>query len=227
MLSLFYRRIFPSFFLLSLLVCGGPSFACDAYAWLANTALRDAAFANEGFEALKPGTLTENEAREILAALIDYAPSKMGGASLVEGKIRLSDEIRDAPGRREAVLRLEAYLTDVFLQTQAKLREISGKPNAFQDARVQVRWNADGMAHPSANDPGHVDGGHATVAVTLVGPGTVVMPADRTEVQAPPGLPVLMMGRIGSQEWKLPGTWHKPPSSLREKKARLFIQIVF
>ncbi len=83
----------------------------------------------------------------------------------------------------------------------------------------------DGFPLAPRSDRYHADGGFGTIAVTLVGPSTVLaLPGGPYE--PPRGTAVLMAGKAAHEELLYPAGYHKPPD-LSGKPRRLFIQIVY
>ena len=198
---------------------------CAAYAKVAAPVLAEASFEKEGYEtlAVEPPTAAESEA--ILAALTVQVKHGVVGAKVENGRLNVVHPLKDDPVHGPALVRLETYLNELYLASRAKLRAMPN-PLKFDGPRVEIRFSLAGEYHPTAYDRGHVDGGYASTVVSLVGPGTVILPTNTTTAQLPVGAPGLIMGKAGSGYWKIPGTWHRAPP-LEHTPPRLFVQFVF
>jgi hypothetical protein len=211
--------------LLFLALVSGPVHSCDLYARLAKSPLATSKFDKEGFEPIEAQEPTADETSAIFAALTAKEKHGVAGARVEKGRVIVLHPLKQDPVHGPALERLEAYLNDLYAASREKLRAMPKAPS-FEGARIEIRFSKAGEYHPTAYDRGHVDGGYATTIVSLIGPGTIVLPENDVQAPVPVGVPALITGKLGRDLWKTPGTWHRAPP-LDHKPDRLFIQFVF
>lgn len=144
--------------------------------------------------------------------------------SNADGSVILPNFLANALDSEEYLEAFRSYLEKVIETSITILKPLAGE-HKLSHAKSDLRWNAEGWVHPSnaATTRAHVDGFFATIAVTFVGPTTIILTSN-DEASAPQGFPLIMTSKDGAGKMNLPGTFHKSPL-LKDKPARLFIQI--